>query len=65
MIGNLLIALGAMAPALGGTLSRFGLKDYLYLSELVGAVVMFIGFWWATRRRAPCLPPEERPTMER
>ncbi|MFQ5812967.1 MAG: hypothetical protein ACE5I2_07245 [Anaerolineae bacterium] len=48
VIGNVLIAVGAMAPALGGSLSRLGLGGYLYLSELVGAVLMFIGFIRAT-----------------
>ncbi len=48
VIGNVLIAVGAMAPALGGSLSRLGLGGYLYVSELVGAVLMFIGFIRAT-----------------
>jgi hypothetical protein len=48
VIGNVLIAVGAMAPALGGLLSRFGLGGYLYLSELIGAVLMFMGFIRAT-----------------
>lgn len=48
VIGNVFIAVGALSPALGGTLSRFGLTEYLYLSEFLGAVLMFIGFIWAT-----------------
>ena len=47
-IGSILIAVGAMAPALGGLLSRVGLGGYLYLGELVGAVLMFVGFIRAT-----------------
>ena len=47
-IGNVLIAVGAMAPALGGSFSRLGLGGYLYLGELIGAVLMFIGFVRAT-----------------
>jgi hypothetical protein len=43
-IGNILIAIGAILPAFGGTFSRFGLSGALYLSELLGAVLMFIGF---------------------
>jgi hypothetical protein len=46
-IGNLLIAVGAMLPAFGGTFSRMGISGALYLSELFGAVIMFIGFWRA------------------
>jgi hypothetical protein len=47
-IGNILIAVGAITPAFGGALSRFGLSGVLYLSELLGAVLMFIGFIRAT-----------------
>jgi hypothetical protein len=48
MIGNILIAAGALAPAMGGSFVRLGLPDLLYLSELVGVVVMYIGFAQAT-----------------
>jgi hypothetical protein len=47
-IGNILIAAGAMLPAFGGTFSRFGLANALYLGELLGAVLMFAGFIRAT-----------------
>jgi hypothetical protein len=47
-IGNVLIAAGAMAPAIGGSLSRLGTSEFLYLSELLGAVLMFLGFLRAT-----------------
>ncbi len=48
VIGNVLIAVGALSPALGGTMSRFGLSEYLYVSEFLGAILMFIGFIRAT-----------------
>jgi hypothetical protein len=47
-IGNVLIAVGALLPAFGGTFSRMGLPGALYLSELLGAVLMFAGFVRAT-----------------
>ena len=43
-IGNVLIALGAILPAFGGTFSRFGIPGALYISELLGAIVLFAGF---------------------
>lgn len=46
-LGNLLIAIGAMLPAFGGVFSRMGISGALYLSELLGAIIMFIGFWRA------------------
>jgi hypothetical protein len=47
-IGNVFIAVGAILPAFGGTFSRFGIYGALYWSELLGAVLMFIGFLRAT-----------------
>ncbi|MGE5123401.1 MAG: hypothetical protein ACM3H7_02720 [Acidobacteriaceae bacterium] len=48
MIGNILIAIGAILPALGGTFIKAGLPDFLYLSEFLGAILMYIGFLQAT-----------------
>ncbi len=48
VLGNVLIAAGALSPAFGGTFLRLGLADWLYASELVGAVIMFVGFVQAT-----------------
>jgi hypothetical protein len=47
-IGNILIAAGAMLPAFGGTFSRFGIPGALYIGELLGVILMFIGFMRAT-----------------
>jgi len=43
-IGNVLIAVGAILPAFGGAFSRFGISNALYISELLGAILLFIGF---------------------
>jgi len=48
MIGNILIAVGALMPAMGGTFLKLGLPDWLYLSEFLGVVLMYIGFIQAT-----------------
>ena len=48
VIGNVLIATGALAPAFGGVFSRMGVPAALYIGELIGAVLMFIGFLRAT-----------------
>lgn len=41
---NLFIAIGALLVASGGGLSRFGMEWTLYLLELFGVAVMYIGF---------------------
>jgi hypothetical protein len=48
MVGNLLIAGGALMPAMAGSFVKAGLVDWLYLSELLGAILMYIGFVRAT-----------------
>jgi len=35
---------GAILPAFGGAFSRFGISNALYISELLGAILLFIGF---------------------
>ncbi|MFZ5923472.1 MAG: hypothetical protein ACOYY3_20700 [Chloroflexota bacterium] len=48
MFGNILIAAGALAPAMAGSFVKAGLVDVLYVSEFVGAVLMYAGFVLAT-----------------
>ncbi|MCX6033733.1 MAG: hypothetical protein NTV38_01955 [Chloroflexi bacterium] len=59
MVGNVLIAIGALAPAMAGSFVKMGLVDALYLSELIGVVLMYIGFIQATtvpaREAAPAV----------
>jgi hypothetical protein len=43
MIGCILIAAGTFVVASGGTLTRFGHREYLYIAMAVGIVVIFAG----------------------
>jgi hypothetical protein len=52
LLGNILIAAGAMLPALGGSFLRAGLPDWLYVSEFFGALIMYVGFIKATSKKA-------------
>ncbi|MFH1028202.1 MAG: hypothetical protein V1791_09385, partial [Pseudomonadota bacterium] len=56
MVGNILIAAGALFPAIGGSFVKAGLVDWLYLSELAGVLLMYAGFLQAT---APQAAPKE------
>lgn len=49
VMGNLFIAGGALLPASAGTFIRMGWGDWLYVSELAGAALMFLGFYLATQ----------------
>ncbi len=45
VISNVLIALGALLPALGGGLIRFGGElNLFYLLEFLGIIIIFLGF---------------------
>jgi hypothetical protein len=48
MFGNILIAAGALSPAMGGSLLKAGYTDMLYISEFVGVILMFVGFIMST-----------------
>jgi hypothetical protein len=52
MLGNILIAAGALMPAMAGTFVKAGLVDWLYVSEFIGVVLMYTGFVQATTRPA-------------
>jgi hypothetical protein len=56
VLGNVLIAAGALSPAMGGVLVARGLGDYLFISELLGAIIMFIGFRLATTQEPVAAP---------
>jgi hypothetical protein len=44
VIGNVLIAAGALSIAFASTLTRLGFGSYLYVGELIAAVLMYAGF---------------------
>ncbi len=56
-IGNALIAVGAILPALGGAASRFGHTEYLYMGEFAGIILIWLGYWFNIRKR-PVNKPE-------
>ncbi len=56
MVGNILIAAGAMMPAIGGTFVQAGLVDWLYLSEFIGVILMYAGFMQATAQQPVANP---------
>jgi hypothetical protein len=48
MVGNVLIAGGALLPAMAGSFVQAGIVDALYVSELLGVILMYVGFLQAT-----------------
>ncbi len=57
VIGNVLIAVGALSIGLASTLTRLGDGSYLFLGELISAVLMFIGFRYAAKPQPAAAKP--------
>lgn len=51
--GNVLIAVGAILPGIGGSFTRLGYTEVLYVTELVGLLIIFAGYRIMTRAPAP------------
>lgn len=49
VIGNVLIAAGALLIGSASTLTRLGYGQFLYIGELLSAILMFAGFRFAAR----------------
>ncbi len=47
-LGNVFIAVGAILPGIGGTFTRFGHTEVLYVTELVGLSLIIVGYRFAT-----------------
>jgi hypothetical protein len=43
-IGNTLIALGGLAPGIGGLFTRFGRTEVLFVTELIGLALIWAGY---------------------
>ncbi|MBI4294829.1 MAG: hypothetical protein HY669_01525 [Chloroflexi bacterium] len=44
VVSNILIAVGAILPVTGGSMAKLGRPELLYLTELLGIVIIFLGF---------------------
>ena len=47
-IGNVYIAVGALLPGIGGTFTRFGHTEVLYVTEFIGLVLIYVGYRYST-----------------
>lgn len=48
--GNWLIAIGAILPGIGGSMAKAGHVEALYVGELVGLIIMWLGYETIARR---------------
>ena len=56
-VGNVFIAIGAILPGIGGTFTRFGHVEVLYVTEFVGLLLIYVGFRYNVAGTNPGLEP--------
>jgi hypothetical protein len=44
VLGNVAIAVGGLLPGIGGAFTRFGYVEVLYVTELVGLILIYAGY---------------------
>ncbi len=54
-LANVYIAIGGLLPGIGGSFARYGRVEVLYVTELLGLVLIYVGFRIAVTR--PSAPP--------
>jgi hypothetical protein len=55
-VANVLIAIGAILPGIGGSLTRAGIVEALYVTELIGLLLIYAGYRAAIAAPAPADP---------
>jgi hypothetical protein len=63
MWANVWIAAGAMLPGIGGTATRFGHTEVLYITELLGLLMMWRGYALSVRASNPSRSEAPRPDL--
>jgi hypothetical protein len=63
-VGNVCIAVGAVLPGIGGSFTRAGYTDVLYVTELIGIIFIYAGFRLNTRSRPTRVPSRESAPAE-
>jgi hypothetical protein len=58
-VGNVLIAVGAVLPGIGGTATRLGHTEVLYVTEFLGLALIWAGYRWNVRAPALMTAPAE------
>lgn len=67
VIGNVFIAAGAILPGIGGSATRMGYTEVLYVTELIGITLIWIGYRYniSARVRGAPKPAQAGRTTER
>jgi len=62
-LGNIYIAIGALLPGIGGTFTRFGYVEILYITEFIGLAFIYFGYHMMRKDRSASLHANQQ-TLE-
>ncbi len=60
VLGNWLIALGALLPGIGGSFTRFGFVEVLFVTEFFGIILIWAGYRAITQERTESIHDAQR-----
>ena len=63
-LGNIYIAVGALLPGIGGSFTRFGYVEVLYVTELLGLLFMYLGYQVMQKDSATSVHAEQLAVQE-
>jgi hypothetical protein len=63
VVGNLFIAAGGLLPAFGGALIRLDVPELKYFGDMMGAILIFVGFMIATNIPEETNAPRQRESL--
>ncbi len=52
-VGTALIGVGGLLPGIGGSMAKAGIVEALYIGELTGIILIWIGYWMCIKGPAP------------
>jgi hypothetical protein len=65
VLGNIYIAVGAILPGIGGSFTRAGVVEVLYVTELIGLLLIWAGFRVISGDRVISVVSSQRPVAAR
>lgn len=63
-LGNIYIAVGAILPGIGGTFTRLGHVEVLYVTEFIGLLLIYVGFRLSTGETFYPRPAWQTPSIK-
>lgn len=64
-LGNIFIAIGAILPGIGGASTRAGYVEALYVTELAGLLLIYLGYRLNISKKIPAAAREQEPRTVR